>query len=72
LCHQHFAVKENNKQPAFTKDKTKTPVWATLEDIRAIAGYRHLSDGEALDILASIRQFVSLMANFIQKKHEHE
>jgi hypothetical protein len=63
-------VKANNNTPVFFK--TNGPRWATLDDIRSIAGYEHLSDGEAQDILASIRQFVSLMANFIQKKHEHE
>jgi hypothetical protein len=67
-------VKRKQELSAFssTKPKSNEPRWATIEDIRSIAGYENLSDGEALGILDSIRQLVSLMANFIQKQHEQE
>jgi hypothetical protein len=52
--------------------KTNEPRWATIEDIRKVKGYEYLSDAEAQNILDSIRQFVSLMADFMQKKYECE
>jgi hypothetical protein len=39
---------------------------------RKVKGYEHLSDAEAQRLLLTIRQFVSLMANFMHKNYEHE
>jgi hypothetical protein len=66
-------VKKNNKpQPYTATSTTNTPRRVTLADIRRIKGYELLSDTEAGRILKSIRQFVSLMADFIHKTHAHE
>jgi hypothetical protein len=66
-------VKKNNKpQPCTTTSTTNTPKRVTLADIRRIKGYELLSDTEAGRILKSIRQFASVMADFIQKTYAHE
>jgi hypothetical protein len=69
-----IAVKRKEEFSASSKvtGETREPRWVTIEDIRKVKGYEHLSDAEAQRLLLTVRQFASLMANFMHKNYEHE
>ena len=55
---------------SFLNKSDKPHKHITIEDIRKVKGYEHLSDAEAEKILFTLKQYVSVLIDFVSKNKE--